>query len=239
MRGKTWKVQILAGTLALAGIVGEASAQAPAGPAGQGAAAMVNGQPISMADFQAVMAQVQTPVELPLDRKKMLQLQALGIMIDEMLMKQYLAQHAPPVAPAEVDKQFAELLEAIRKEGKSLDQFCKEGATTPEAIRKDLAVHVQWTNYTRAQISDAQLQRYYQENKDFFDGVTVRASHVLLRVPQGTPEAEKAKVRTQLTEIRNQILARQIDFASAAKKWSMCPITTSRGGDCGDIPQGP
>jgi len=40
--------------------------------------------------------------------------------------------------------------------------------------------------YTKARISDAEVQRYYAENKLFFDKVIVRASHILLKV---TPES--------------------------------------------------
>jgi len=235
MRGITWKARILAGTLALAGVVGGASAQAPAPPV----AAKVNGVPISMAEFQAVMNLTgggPDAVEQPADRKKMIQLQALGVLIDEMLMTQFLAQNAPPPSPAEVDKKMAELLEDLKKQGKSLIDFCKEASTSPEVLRKDLAIRLQWTNYTMSQIPDAQLQRYYQEYKEFFDKVAVRVSHIVLRVPQGTPEADKAKLRAQLTEIRNQVLAQKISFAQAAKNWSMCP-SNSQGGDIGYIPR--
>jgi parvulin-like peptidyl-prolyl isomerase len=226
--------RIVAGTLALAGAMGTVSAQAPAPP---GVAAVVNGQPIPMADFQAAMRQLPpNPVELPADRQKGIQREVLGMMMDEVLMAQFLARNAPPPSPTEVETKMAEILEALKKEGKTLADFCKQSNTTEANFRKDLAVRVQWNNFALARINDADTGKYYQENKDFFDGVMVRTSHIVLRLPQTATEAERAKARSQLTELRNQILQRKIDFATAAKTYSMCP-SAEKGGDIGFIPR--
>ena len=63
----------------------------------------------------------------------------------------------------------------------------------------------------------------------------VRASHIVLRVPRAT-EADRAKVRQQLTELRAQLAAHKIDFAEAAKKYSQSP-EAANGGDIGLIPR--
>ena len=41
-------------------------------------------------------------------------------------------------------------------------------------------------------VSDAELQRYYNEYRDLFDRVTVRASHIVLRVGPAAPESQKS-----------------------------------------------
>src|SRR5262249_40479376 len=60
-----------------------------------------------------------------------------------------------------------------------------------------------------------------------------RASHIVLLVPPTAPEADKAKLRAQLADLRKQILAGKIDFATAAKNYSQCQDTKDKGGDIG------
>src|SRR5262249_2569238 len=59
---------------------------------------------------------------------------------------------------------------------------------------------------------------------------------IVLRVPAGVPEAEKAAVRAKLTEIRNLIVSGKLDFAAAAKAYSQDPAA-ERGGDLGFFPR--
>ncbi len=231
MRGRTWQMRVLAGTLFLAGTVTAVSAQTPPAPV-----AMVNGQPITLAEFQVMMDTVRTPVELPADRKKMIQMEALSMMIDELLMTQFLARTVPPPSPAEVEVKLGEFIEGLKKENKSFGDFLKEAKTTEANFRRDLAVRVQWNNYARSRINDAEALRYYQENKDFFDGVTVRVSHIVIRLPRAASEADRDKARATLTQLRGNLLAGKIDFAQAAKTYSMCE-SSSRGGDLGLIPR--
>ena len=83
-------------------------------------------------------------------------------------------------------------------------------------------------------ITDEQLRQYYQANKDVFDRVEVRVSHIVIRVGPAAPPAERAAARDRLRALRAEILAGRIDFADAAKKYSQCP-SARQGGDLGFI----
>ncbi len=245
MRGKMWQLRILAGTLVLAGLVGGVSAQpaatpqAPAPPAADKPVAVVNGHPISKADFDLVWNQVpKGPVEPPAAYVKTMKMQAIGLLIDEVLRAQFLAQNVPAPTPAEVEKGMAKLVEDLQKEKppKTLPEFCKESNITEVGLRKELIARLQWDTYANSRISDADLVKYYQENKDFFDNVTVKASHIVIRLPATTTPEDKAKARARLTEVRGQLLAKKLDFAQAARDHSMCP-SAQKGGDIGFIPR--
>src|SRR5262245_42181297 len=124
MNGRTWKLGGVA-AWALACVIGRSPAQAPAQPPAQApaqppaatvvpagaataapkAAAVVNGEPIPMAELDAVLKQAgPSAVAIPDDQKKAAQRQALAMLIDETLMHQFLLQNAPAVSDAEVDK---------------------------------------------------------------------------------------------------------------------------------------
>ena len=244
MNRRKWILAGLAGAAVLAGSAANASAQAPAGAPPQTAAtvaakppAVVNGEVITKAELDAAIKQAgQSPVTLTEDQRRSQQMQVMGILIDEMLMKQFLAKNAAPVTPAEIDARVALITAELQKEKKSLKDLFKEGDQTEAAFRADVARTLQWEAYTKAKVSDADVENYYKVNKDFFDKVMVRASHIVLRVPPNATEADRAKAKQQLTELRALLIANQIDFAEAAKKYSQCP-TAPKGGDVGLIPR--
>jgi parvulin-like peptidyl-prolyl isomerase len=88
----------------------------------------------------------------------------------------------------------------------------------------------------KAQISDAEVARYFAENKEFFDKVMVQASHIVIRLSSNAPQSERQAARVKLQALRQEIVAGKIDFAEAAKKYSQCP-TAPRGGDLGYFPR--
>ena len=53
----------------------------------------------------------------------------------------------------------------------------------------------------------------------FFDEVTVKASHIVLRLPAGASEKEKAEAHAKLTQIRSELANNpKADFAELARK---------------------
>src|SRR5262249_28936262 len=95
---------------------------------------------------------------------------------------------------------------------------------------------LQWEEIAKAKITDADVRRYYDENKDYFDEVLVRASHVVLKVTKNAPEADKKAAREKLQAIRANVVAGKIDFAEAAKRYSQ-DQTAKDGGDLGMFPR--
>jgi peptidyl-prolyl cis-trans isomerase C len=236
-----WMGQGLASAVAVAVLAGGVGAQAPQSPAVANpppkVAAVVNGESITMADVETVLKRGDpTPTELTALQRRQRELEALQMLIDDQLMQQFLRKNVARVEPAEVDKQLAELLETLKKSGTTLADFLRERVMTEAQLRNDMANMLMWTHYVKAHVTDADVKRYYDENKDFFDQVTVRASHIVIRVPAtGDPAkvaAEREAARAKLVALRQDIVAGKLDFAEAAKKHSQCSSAPS-GGDLG------
>jgi peptidyl-prolyl cis-trans isomerase C len=95
---------------------------------------------------------------------------------------------------------------------------------------------LQWTGFVKDNLSEADVKRYYDENRDFFDQVSVKASHVVLRLAPNAPEGERQAARARLLALRQEIVSGKLDFAEAAKKNSQCP-SAPNGGDLGYFPR--
>jgi peptidyl-prolyl cis-trans isomerase C len=212
---------------AAGGAVGQTQ---PAGGGGK-PAAIVNGEVIPMSELEEVLKQEgPMPVAMPESLRKQQRQIALDALINEALLRQFLKQNVPPIDAKELTARMADLVAGLKQQNKTLADFCRERNQSEEQIKANLAATLQWIQYARQHITDQDVERYYKENKDLFDKVLVRASEITLLVsPQGG-QADRERAKTQLAQLREKILAKQIDFAQAAKQTSQGP-TRDLGGD--------
>src|SRR5262249_54424289 len=145
-------------TLALS--VYSVSAQAPAGKV----AAKVNGEEISVADLQAVVKRAgDSPVVLTEKQKSEMEKGALDMLIEDVLMRQYLKKTVAAASAAEINKEFADLKDALGKQkpSKTIAEFLKEAGQTEEQLKSDIAARLQWKAYMMQKLPDATLKPYY------------------------------------------------------------------------------
>src|SRR5438270_9811428 len=138
------------------------SATVPAQTAGDRPAAVVNGEPIPLRDLEAVLA-LRPPAVTPLTaaQRRQLHQEILQPLIEEMLLRQFLAKTVPPTDPAEVKKQMADLEAGLKAQGKTLGEYCKETQQTPAQVQANLVLMQRWNAYGRERAGDTELRRYY------------------------------------------------------------------------------
>jgi peptidyl-prolyl cis-trans isomerase C len=233
MRARTWAVASLASAVLLVIVAREGRAQGPAKPA-----AVVNGQTIALADVEAAVKAMngQAAVQVPESRRRQMRMDALAMLVDNQLLQQFLRKNAAPADPKEIARHLAELETALKKDNKKLPEYLAENGMTEAQLREQVTNALQWRDYTKGRVSDADVEQYYKDNKDFFDGVQVRASHVLIRVPLTGSTADAEAAKGKLQAIRQEIESGKISFADSAKKHSQCP-SAPEGGDVGYFPR--
>jgi parvulin-like peptidyl-prolyl isomerase len=169
-------------------------------------------------------------------QKTQMQYEVVCMLADGVLWEQYLQKNGPRIEPAEVNARMAELEQVVKKANKTMQDYYKETGQTETTVRAGITSVLQWDAIARGKISDADVKRYYDENKDFFDEVLVHASHIVLKVAADAPDAEKQQAREKLLAIRAHVVAGQLDFAEAAKRYSQ-DATAPEGGDLGLFPR--
>jgi len=218
------------GTLAL--LSGTLVAQTPQGKP----AAVVNGEAIATADVDAVIKQQPPSIHPPTEAQKRERYQlAVNLLVDDLLMRQYLRKNAAPAKSEDVEKEFQELQVALQKNKMTLKQYLETSGQSEVQLRSDLATRVQWKGFILPRLPDNVVKGYYDSNKPFFDKVFVRASHILIKLAANAQPAERQAAVTKLTALRAEIVAGKLDFAKAAKDNSDCP-SKENGGDIGPFP---
>jgi parvulin-like peptidyl-prolyl isomerase len=230
-----FSARILAAWAAVALLAGTAAAQAPASRP----VAIVNGEPITKSEVDAVIKASRGDNFVPLTepQKKEAIATATNMLIEDVLMRQYLRKNAQPVPQPQVDKEMKDLIDDLAKQKPpmSLAEFLRETAQTEQQLRADMAARLQWKAFINPRLTDQAVKQYYDANKVFFDKVLVRASHVLLKVPANASQADRQMAYNRIVAIRQEIMTGKVQFADAAAKYSDCP-SKQNGGDIGLFP---
>lgn len=197
--------------------------------------AVVNGEPITRAELDGVL-KLRPSAVTPLTTAQNRQIaeQVLTALVEETLLRQFLAKSTPPVAPAEIDRQFESLQASLKSQNRTLADYCRETQQTEKQVRAGIESMQRWQSYLSKHLPEEELKKFYAENKEFFDRVTVRCSHIVYRVTGGASPAERANAAAKMRELRGQIVGGKLTFAEAAQKFSHCPSAT-KGGDLGYI----
>lgn len=235
MKARDWVVRSAVGVMALALVTSGAWGQGVG--RGNRPAAVVDGVPISLEEVDAVLKQAPpTPAPLSEVQRRQLRMEAVAMLVDDLLMQQFLNKNGPRITPAEVDKKLAELDDSLKTQKKTRQEFLRESSQTEAQLRANVTTMLQWAGYIKEHLSDAEVEQYYKENKEFFDRVVVRASHIVIRISPTALENDRRIVREKLEALRQEIVAGKIEFAEAAKKNSQC-TSAAGGGDIGYFPR--
>jgi len=197
--------------------------------------ATVNGESITLAELEASLAQIPPPT-MPMTelQKRHQRFDALQILIDDRLVRQFLKEQGPKVPAVEVERQFAALEASQKAEGKSVDAYLKEIGLTANQVKENFALMLSLAKHVEKTATEERLRQYFEQTSDLFNRTTVCASHIVLRIDSRATEAEKAKARKKLGSIRADLAAGRVEFAAAAKAHSQCP-SGLKGGDLGNI----
>lgn len=233
---------VAATAMGLAILAEGARAQAQSAPPPDRAAqarpvAVVDGEAITPAELDAALrARGPVPSNLSEAQHRQYRVETLAMLIDDILLQQFLRHKCPRIEPAEIDKRMAVAAEGLKRQGKTLADFCRETGQTEADIRNSQTLMLQWAAHVRPRLTDPELKRYHDDNRDFFDRVLVRASHIVLRLPASSGEAERTAAVQKLQALRQEIASGKIDFAAAAAKQSQC-ASGPKGGDVGHFPR--
>jgi peptidyl-prolyl cis-trans isomerase C len=234
MRNSTPLSQIAASFVAMAILASAVQGQRPAASK---PAAVVNGTPITVDELERALKQTG-PTATPLTelQRKQMRQDALSLLVDDLLLEEFLRQNAPSVDPAQLNKHLRELEDGLKKQGKTLQSFCKETDQTEIQLRLTLLNMLRWNAYVNQRLGEDDIRRYYDQNKDFFDRASVRVSHIVLRTGGSATPQERQTAHAKLATLRQDLAAGKIEFAEAAKKFSQ-DSSAAAGGDIGFIPR--
>jgi peptidyl-prolyl cis-trans isomerase SurA len=206
--------------------------------------AVVNNDAITLGELDEAMAAAHAdPRQAPPTNDEQMRREFLNRFIETRLQLQEADREKITVDEAEIDE---ELLERIKKTGlKDIEEFkeaLKGQGISYDSVRKRLRDNLKLAKVVRRKVTirvsvtDSEIDRYLEENREKLEtGLGYHARHILI-TPETTTDAgwEAARIRTQV--VRDQ-LREGADFTELAKKFS-ADATAKDGGDLGTLKRG-
>ena len=206
--------------------------------------ARVNGEAISGKDLDdAVRAIAGRAGPIPPDERDRVYRGVLDNMIGYRLMIQEAKARKITVPDAEVDAQVAQIRAQFPSDAQ-FQQALTAQRTTLEAVRNDARDGMSADKLVESEIASKVAVKpeavtdFYQKNQDKFQqGPRVRASHILIGIPQNADAATKQQAKAKADALLKDLKAGK-DFAAAAKENSQDPGSAPNGGDLGYFEKG-
>jgi parvulin-like peptidyl-prolyl isomerase len=168
------------------------------------------------------------------EQKKAAAYQVLALMIDDVLLRQFVTKNAQPPAPIAVQERLTQVETALRANKKTMQDYFNETGLSEAKLRTGITLELQWQNYLAKRVSQDDLKRFYNDNREMFDGVKIRVSHIVITIPPGDMKAE-SQAKATLETVRLELL-KGADFATLAHQYSADKTSGEKGGDLGWFP---
>jgi len=207
--------------------------------------ARVNGDAITKADFDRALKTIEGRAggPVPVDRRNEVYRGLLDQLVALRLLSQEVKARKVTIPDAEVDQRIAELSKQFQSEDVFKQMLAAQQLTIEKFRadqREDLAINKMLGDALKDKVAATpeQIDEFYKQNPDRFkQGERVRASHILVAVPQNADAATKAKARAKAEGLLKKIKAGE-DFAALAKANSEDPGSALQGGDLGPFQPG-
>jgi peptidyl-prolyl cis-trans isomerase C len=207
--------------------------------------ARVNGESITKADFEDAVKSVEARAggPVPADQRDRIFRGILDDLIGFKLLAQEARTRKVAIPDAEVDARINQIRSQFPSEA-VFTQMLNERKMTLDQVkadaREDMAIGkmIEGEIATKIAVKPEQVQDFYAKNPDQFQQPErVRASHILIGVPETADAAAKTQARAKAEQILKDVKAGK-DFAALAKEHSSDPGSAVNGGDLGYFQQG-
>jgi peptidyl-prolyl cis-trans isomerase C len=207
--------------------------------------ARVNGEAIERWEFDNAVKRMESRAGGPVPPEK--RDEVLRGVLDQLVAYHLLAQEARTrklaVGDGDVDVRLGQIRQSfpsedafkqnIAAQGLTLDQLRVQARTGLE-VAKIIDAEVN----SKISVQDVEVNAFYTQNLERFkQGETVRASHILIGVPQQATADQKAGAKTRAQAALKQVRG-GADFAAVARAQSQDPGSAQNGGDLGFFPKG-
>jgi peptidyl-prolyl cis-trans isomerase C len=205
--------------------------------------ARVNGETVNRKDVEDYVQNLEgARGPIPADQRDRIYRGIIDQLVGYKLLSQEAKSRKVVVPDAEIDAR----IDAVKKQFPSEDLFMQtliERKLTLEQLKSDarrdlsIAKLIEGEIASRIALKPSQVEDFYKDNPDRFkQPERVRASHILIKVPEGADDAAKAEAKAKAQKILKDLKAGK-DFAALAKQHSQ-DGSAANGGDLGFFEQG-
>jgi peptidyl-prolyl cis-trans isomerase C len=156
----------------------------------------------------------------------------LAQLVENELMRQFLADRRAEVDPKRLAAAVKSAKDQLRREKRDPDKLSGSSTLIDSLLKRELSLPLAWQMHLGRVLTQQTLRDEYDHHRIEFDGTEVRASQILLKLPESADANRVKAAEEKLGKLRTDIHAGKISFAEAARRYSEAP-SAADGGDVG------
>jgi len=196
--------------------------------------ATVNGKKITQADLAN---RLETYGKADAETLNTIKQEILDQLITDMLLEEFMDKQGLVVAPEEIEREVDQVRGNItgnqKDSGQSLEKVLASIGSNMGEFKRSIKHSLALEKYFNNKLDDRTLEKYFDGNKNLFNGESVKVSHILIDTKSMKTQEEVSSALEQMKGIKREI-DRGAAFEEMAKKYSSCPSALN-GGDLGFI----
>ena len=208
--------------------------------------AIVEGEKISRAELEESFTSVLASSGInPNDLSPEQKMTGYREILDQLIIDKLVSRKASSVEIT--DEELAAEVARVKGQFPNEEVFAAEmnrAGETETSFPETVKTMMQQQKWMKSQIgdkdevSDADVQKFYEENKkEFQHPELVRASHILILVPEDASDEVVAEKKKEATAALERVTTNKEDFAAVVKDVSEEPGAAERGGDLDFFPK--
>lgn len=182
----------------------------------------------------------KNPKEIP---KEVMEEEALNSLIEIELIYQDAKSKKISAKKEEIEKRLEDFKGSF-KENSKYEEYLKKNDLSEKEVKKEIEREIVIDKYIDEELfkdlkpaSEGDAKKFYEENPSYFiEPEKVRASHILISVPENATDKEKKEAKKKAESILKD-LKKGENFEEVAKEKSDCP-SKKNGGDLGYFTRG-
>jgi peptidyl-prolyl cis-trans isomerase C len=207
--------------------------------------ARVNGESVTRQELQEFVDNLESRAgtAVPAEQRDQVYRRVLDQLVGYKLLQQEAKARKVVVPDAEIEARIAEMKKQFPSEDVFMQMLVERKMTVEkmrEEARDDMVISklIETEIAAKTAVKPEQVQEFYDKNPDQFkQQERVRASHILISVPEGADAAAKTQAKAKAEQVLKDVKAGK-DFAALAKEHSQDPGSAVQGGDLGFFQQG-
>jgi len=193
--------------------------------------AWVGETPIYLADVRREVRRALGDRAIHSDQLPSLYRETLELLINRQLVVRFLERQGRAATSQDVDLAIQRWQQQLESVGESPDELIARQGLALEQIRDSYYWTLSWRRMLEHYVTERNLERYFEQHRSEFDGGRVRVAQIFWRLE---PDTSVAKLQETAEEIRRRLLAEELTFDAAARRYSQSP-SAQQGGELGWI----
>ena len=179
--------------------------------------ALVNGEKVFRKDLDKRLSVLK---KMNQDTSRATQKSIIDQLARKVLLRQFIEKQDIKVDNAEIEDRLEKIKTFFKSNPNTADKKLEDvpelQGSSIDTLKKDLKVELALTTHLKKELNEDDKEKYFNENKDFFNGEKVRASHVLVDTRTIDTDEEMAMAKKKIEKVKKEVDG-GADIATLAK----------------------